>query len=175
MTTGKKVLISVLTLALVAGCSTTSSKKYGQLDDQKQDSQVATSGYGERSGFSGSDQMNWQERALMSKRTFYFGFDKFDINEDDQKALDVHAKYLNSHPDSILRIEGHTDERGSREYNVGLGERRASVITKYLLSRGVDESQLSEVSYGKEKPADPRNNQEAHQRNRRAYLVYERS
>lgn len=174
MTTGKKLLISALTLALVAGCSTTSDK-YGRLNDGDNDSQVATSGYGARSGFAGADAMNWQERALMAKRTYYFGFDKYDISEDDQRALDVHAKYLNTHPDSLLRVEGHTDERGSREYNIGLGERRANVIHKYLLSRGVDESQLSEVSYGKEKPADPRNTQEAHQRNRRAYLVYERS
>ena len=169
MIQGKRLIIGAAILAIAAGCS--SNSKYSSNNSDA--SSIATSAARSGAAFGSRDGLNWQEKALLAKRTYYFGFDRYEVTEDDQNALNVHAKYLGNNPDSRLRIEGHTDEKGSREYNVGLGERRASAIHRYLTAKGVDGSQLSEVSYGKEKLADPRDTSEAHERNRRAYLVYE--
>ena len=89
------------------------------------------------------------------------------------RLLNVHAKYLLEHPNLKLRISGHTDERGSREYNIALGERRGNAVARYLESKGVSASKLYVVSYGKEQPVDLGSNEQAWAQNRRAALEYE--
>jgi peptidoglycan-associated lipoprotein len=83
----------------------------------------------------------------------------------------AHAAYLTKFPTARVRLEGHTDERGSREYNIGLGERRAQTVRKALMLQGVSEAQITTVSYGEERPAVEGSDESAHAQNRRVELV----
>ncbi|MDX1269970.1 MAG: peptidoglycan-associated lipoprotein Pal, partial [Oceanisphaera sp.] len=88
------------------------------------------------------------------------------------QVLEAHASFLRSNPSVSILVEGHADERGTPEYNIALGERRAKAVTSYLQSLGVSGSQLAIVSYGEEKPADTSHTESAFSQNRRAVLVY---
>jgi peptidoglycan-associated lipoprotein len=100
-----------------------------------------------------------------------FDFDKSEVKEAGRKTCGVVADYLKKHPQAKMQIEGHCDERGTAEYNMALGERRATAVMTYLVSLGVPKSALSTVSFGKEKPLDPGHNEEAWAKNRRAHFV----
>jgi peptidoglycan-associated lipoprotein len=100
-----------------------------------------------------------------------FDFDKSDVKEDGRKTCGVVADYMMKHPQARLVIEGNCDERGTAEYNLALGERRATAVMNYLVSLGVPKAALSTVSFGKEKPLDPGHNEEAWAKNRRAHFV----
>lgn len=104
--------------------------------------------------------------------TFYFEFDRSELKPRARTLLADHASYLRDNTDAKLTIEGHADERGTREYNLALGERRADSVRSYLESLGVRGSQISVVSYGEERPADPGHNEDAWAKNRRAVLDY---
>ena len=104
--------------------------------------------------------------------TVLFGFDKYDIQGEYVQILDAHAAYLNATPATSVRVEGHTDERGTPEYNMALGERRAHAVQNYLTSKGVQAGQISTVSYGEEKPAELGHDAAAYSKNRRAVLAY---
>ena len=100
-----------------------------------------------------------------------FDFDKSDVKENGRKTCQVVADYLKKHPQARMQIEGHCDERGTAEYNMALGDRRATAVMTYLVSLGVPKAALSTVSFGKEKPLDPGHNEEAWAKNRRAHFV----
>jgi peptidoglycan-associated lipoprotein len=100
----------------------------------------------------------------------HFAFDRFDLRPDARKVLDMHAKWLVAHPEFTVRIEGNCDERGTVEYNVALGQRRAASAMKYLVDLGVAKKRLSAISYGKERPLDPGHNEEAWAKNRRDHF-----
>ncbi len=104
--------------------------------------------------------------------TAYFDFDSFQVNEQAKEALRQNAEWLKSHPGSKVRIEGHCDERGTTEYNLALGEKRANAAKRYLVSLGIKRGRISTISYGKERPADPGHSEEAWAKNRRAVLVH---
>ncbi len=112
--------------------------------------------------------------ASLENRLVYFGFDQSEVATDYLDMLAAHGRYLASHPDARVRLEGHTDERGSREYNIGLGERRAQAVRQILLLQGAAANQLSTVSYGEERPAVLGSDEEAWSLNRRVELVYVR-
>jgi peptidoglycan-associated lipoprotein len=101
----------------------------------------------------------------------YFDYDKSDIRQDAQQALQADADFLKAHPDVSVIIEGHCDERGSSEYNMGLGDRRANAARDFLVRLGVDGSKIRTISYGKEKPFCTEHNEQCWQENRRAHLV----
>ena len=107
-----------------------------------------------------------------SNQTYYFGFDSNKINSSDLRALKVQANYLASHPKARIRLEGNTDNRGSREYNVALGWRRDQSIDHYFTQRGVSPKQIQMVSYGKEHPAVTGNTAQDWALNRRVNLIY---
>jgi peptidoglycan-associated lipoprotein len=109
---------------------------------------------------------------LLSKRIVYFDFDRADIRADSQSVVAAHAAYLSKNPSQKVRLEGHADERGSREYNIGLGERRGQAVRRALLLQGVAELQLSTVSYGEERPAVAGSDEQAYALNRRVEIVY---
>ncbi|AZQ83592.1 peptidoglycan-associated lipoprotein Pal [Colwellia sp. Arc7-635] len=109
---------------------------------------------------------------LRSEHIVYFGFDKSTVGNDFSAILDAHAKFLNENTNVNVLIEGHADERGTPEYNIALGERRAKSIETYLENMGVSSSQLSVVSYGEEKPMVKDRSEGAFAKNRRAVLVY---
>ncbi len=105
-------------------------------------------------------------------RVFYFDYDKAVLKPNDLAALQVHAQILRRNSDRSVVLEGHCDERGTREYNLALGERRADSVRSFLLSAGVSSRQIETVSYGEEQPEDPGHNEAAWSRNRRAVMSY---
>ncbi|MBS0416738.1 MAG: peptidoglycan-associated lipoprotein Pal [Proteobacteria bacterium] len=109
---------------------------------------------------------------LLAKRVIYFDFDSSDIKGEGNEVVAAHAKYLASHSTTRVRLEGNTDDRGSREYNIGLGERRAQSVRRALMLQGVTESQVTTVSYGAERPAVVGNDDAAWSKNRRVEIVY---
>ena len=109
---------------------------------------------------------------LLSKRIIFFDFDRSDIRADSQSIVAAHAAYLAKNPAQKVRLEGHADERGSREYNIGLGERRGQAVRRALALQGVAETQLSTVSYGEERPAAAGSDEQAYGLNRRVEIVY---
>ena len=105
--------------------------------------------------------------------TFYFDFDQAIVKPEGFDELNKHAEALKGDTSLKVRLEGNTDERGTREYNLALGERRANAVKAYLVAQGVSPSQIEVVSYGEEKPVDPGHNEAAWAKNRRVQIVYE--
>jgi peptidoglycan-associated lipoprotein len=104
-------------------------------------------------------------------KDIHFDFDKYDIRPEDAEVLKGNAALLTKYPKVKIQIEGHCDERGTVEYNLALGERRANSTKKYLISLGIAADRISTISYGKERPLDPGHNEEAWAKNRRAHEV----
>ncbi|WP_027716025.1 peptidoglycan-associated lipoprotein Pal [Desulfuromonas sp. TF] len=115
-----------------------------------------------------------EEAARTGIQRIFFDFDQYVLTSQARDILAGNAAYLKANPEVSVRIEGHCDERGSDEYNLALGERRAQSAQKYLISLGIDSSRLDVISYGEEKPLDPGNNEEAWAKNRRAEFVVTR-
>ena len=108
----------------------------------------------------------------LAKRIIYFDFDKSEIKPEFADVVAAHARNLTGHPNLRVKLEGNTDERGTREYNIGLGERRAQAVRRALMLQGVAESQLTTVSFGAERPAVEGDDEAAWAQNRRVELVY---
>ena len=108
---------------------------------------------------------------MQGRDTIYFDTDKFDIDSEDQAALRQQAQYLQQYPSVRATVEGPADERGTRDYNLALGERRANAAKNYLVSLGVASDRVTTVSYGKERPVALGSNEQAWARNRRAVTV----
>ncbi len=108
----------------------------------------------------------------LSTRVILFEYDSSRIQGQFNRALQAHARYLSNHPNVNLRLEGHTDERATREYNVALGERRAESVQKVLVLSGAGGQQLSTLSFGEERPAELGSNEQAYSQNRRVELIY---
>lgn len=104
-------------------------------------------------------------------KDIHFDFDKYDIRPRDAEILKENAALLTKYPKVKIQVEGHCDERGTNEYNLALGERRANAAKKYLLSLGITTDQISSISYGEEKPLDTGHNEEAWARNRRGHFI----
>ncbi|CAB3786450.1 peptidoglycan-associated lipoprotein Pal [Pararobbsia alpina] len=109
----------------------------------------------------------------LAKRSIYFDFDSYSVKDDYQQLLGQHAQYLKSHPQRHVLIQGNTDERGTSEYNLALGQKRAEAVRKALSLLGVPDSQMEAVSLGKEKPQADGHDEAAWAQNRRADLVYQ--
>ena len=167
-------LLTLLTLG--AGCRSGapiagSDDRPPDIFGENGDSNATTSGLG--SG--GQIALTPEEarlRELMSNIVVYFDFDQADIRPEFNDMLAQHANFLQQNPNSTVRLEGHADETGSREYNIGLGERRAQAVRRILLLAGASASQLSTVSYGEERPAALGSDEESYSLNRRVELVY---
>ncbi len=108
----------------------------------------------------------------LSSRTYYFDFDKSEVRDEDKPAIQANAQYLMNHPNAKALIEGHTDPRGSREYNIALGERRSKAIQAMFKGHGVSSSQVRIISYGAEKLASNGRAESDYQLDRRGVLVY---
>jgi peptidoglycan-associated lipoprotein len=101
----------------------------------------------------------------------FFGFDKYDLTPEAQATLERQAAWMQQHPSVTVTVEGHADERGTREYNLALGERRANSVKNYLVALGVDQNRITTISYGKERPAVSGSNEEAWAQNRRGVTM----
>ncbi|GLX62068.1 MULTISPECIES: peptidoglycan-associated lipoprotein Pal [Proteus] len=157
-----KGLMLALPLVAVAACSSNKN------DDQTDTNNVPVV----EQGPTAEELARQQLEQLKQQNIVYFGFDKYDISSDYANLLDAHAAFLRSNPSVRITVEGHADERGTPEYNIALGERRANAVKMYLQGKGVSADQLSIVSYGKEKPAVLGHDEAAYAKNRRAVLDY---
>ena len=111
---------------------------------------------------------------LLAQTRVYFAFDSSAIDDEARAVIEAHAAYLAPHPQIKLTLEGHGDERGTREYNLALGERRAQTVEKLLRVLGVAGNRITTVSFGEEKPVDADHNESAWRKNRRAEILYKK-
>ncbi len=128
-----------------------------------------SSGVDDNMGGLSAAQVRERDTALATT-VFYFEFDRSDLDTEAREALVHHAGQLMENPSLRYRLEGHADERGTREYNLALGERRAQAIERYLQVQGVSSNQLDVISYGEEQPVAPGSSDAAHARNRRVEI-----
>ncbi len=168
--------VAMITLAL-AGCHKPSQVK--PEGPAAGDAGAETSGLGADQGAGSASTTTEggtaQQQALAALKTrsvIYFEYDSSEIRSEYLDVVAAHAAYLIKYPTTKVRLEGHTDERGSREYNIGLGERRAQAVRRALASQGVADTQIATVSYGEERPAAAGSDEAAYSQNRRVELAY---
>lgn len=175
----------IVVLMLLAGClgltACASHKPKPSAEQQQSSSENGAGANSEGAGganangggpFGNQNSIAGPLAGMLAKRTIYFDFDSAVITGDGTDIVSAHAKYLSDHTDARVRLEGNTDERGSPEYNIGLGMRRAQAVRQALLLQGASAAQITVVSYGAEHPVDPAHSEDAWQKNRRVDIVY---
>ena len=123
------------------------------------------------SGEEGTNALNEQFKREVQSNTIHFAYDQYDIDPEARTILDSQARWLAAHPNARVAIEGHCDERGTREYNLALGDRRANAAKNYLAARGISPSQINTISYGKERPVALGSDEASWAQNRRAVTI----
>jgi len=184
MKLNKAVWALAISAVILSGCS--EDEKDASLTDGSQNAvsginDASTSGLNNGSGVSGSEMYPnagigpefSDPNNPLSKSTIYFMLDSSQVQDDFVPVIAAHAQYLVAHPDQRVVMEGHGDERGSREYNIALGEQRAKSIVSMMKVQGVSESQLQVVSYGEEKPASAGHDEASWELNRRVEIAYQ--
>ncbi len=170
----KKILkISAISVSffIIAACSTGKDELgEGSLDGKQISDKAIVGGAGDVSSFYNETNTNLLK---VEDQTYYFDFDKSTIQSTYIPSLQIQARYLITHPQAKILIAGNTDERGSREYNIGLGQRRASSVARFLQGQGVSKNQILTVSYGAEKPIAFGHSEADYSKNRRADLTYQ--
>ena len=168
-----KVSLLVISLFVLGACSSTSETDDSSSDDTQSSSNTcsgsASSSAGSNSGQLTQEQIRAQN--ALRQTVFYFDFDVAEFQPADRETLTYHARDLAANPNKRLRLEGHADERGTREYNLALGERRANGILNYFIVNGAARSQIEVVSYGEERPEQSGQTENAYSRNRRVEIV----
>ncbi|MGE3774354.1 MAG: peptidoglycan-associated lipoprotein Pal [Gammaproteobacteria bacterium] len=171
----------VLLVALLAtGCSNLNKKSTGSAtvenrgisSGEMSDIDAArSSGVADGAGV-GAAELN-DPNSPLAVRVIYFDYDSSNIREDFQSVVEAHAAYLAAHPETTITLEGHADERGSREYNLALGERRALALRRQLVLLGATAGQIRTVSYGEERPVAEGHDEQSYSLNRRAEIIYQ--
>ena len=158
--------IGILMMTMLYGCSGTAVRDGDSGRDGVETTPLDREGALPRSAIN-------DPQSALAERIVFFDYDKSDIKPQFQDLLEAHGKYLAAYPDVKVRLEGHTDERGSREYNLALAEQRAKAVRQVLLLHGAPAASLDVVSFGEEVPLDVGHNDAAWEQNRRVELVYE--
>ncbi len=168
----KNLLLASLALHLGA-CSSVSDKPSDatQTPTAMESTNNATSGVGDGQT-APSLPINAAGLDAPAQKVLYFDFDRSDIRADQRAVIDAHMRYLQAHPEMKVRLEGHADERGSREYNLALGERRAQAVQRYLSIAGIAASRMTLLSYGEEHPLEAGHSESSWGLNRRVEIVY---
>lgn len=185
MTTTLRGLLAVLSvtflLTLLAGCGTTEPEPVmappeeptemppADMTEQPEEPEVVAPQPADQDAFGNP----LDEFGNPVARTVHFDFDESVLKENDIPVLRLHAAFLRKYPDRTIVVEGNCDERGTREYNLALGERRADSVQTFLIANGVMRGQIETVSYGEERPVDPAHDEVAWAKNRRADIVYQ--
>ncbi|MBH97199.1 MAG: peptidoglycan-associated lipoprotein [Rhodospirillaceae bacterium] len=173
---------AVIAILVLAGCggdnatlpdSETGSQAGAASNTSGSSTGATTTGTGAMGGPNVVREMPGEGTGPLSRLVIYFDYDRSEIRSDFNSMLAAHGEYLATNNGAQVRLEGHADERGSREYNIGLGEQRAQAVRRILLLQGATASQLGTVSYGEERPAMSGSNDEAYSLNRRVELVYQ--
>ena len=163
-----KLALVIFALGGLAACSSTSEDAAAD-SSQTEQTTNSSSESGQSAAAAAAEER--ARRSALATRIFYFDFDVSEFRGSDRDVLTYHARDLAANPSKRVRLEGHADERGTREYNLALGERRANGILNYLIVNGAARSQIEVVSYGEERPADRSTGDAAYQRNRRVEIV----
>ena len=182
-------ILFVATL-LAAGCSTQPSQPTAPIDDLGTTSGASTTpgastagtgsggvsgstvpGAGAGSGAAGANVLR-DPNNILSKRSVFFEFDSFSVPDQYRPLVEAHGRYLAGNRGARATVQGNTDERGSREYNIALGQRRADSIKRMMTLLGAQDAQVETVSFGKEKPRNPGRDEAAWAQNRRGDIVY---
>ena len=164
MNTATRVLIAASVAAALAACSKEVKEETPVQDTTPAVTPVADDGrYGPE---------DLDTDSCLRQRTVYFDFDQDTLRPEFQAIMACHAKYLNDRPESRITLEGNADERGTREYNLGLGERRGNAVSGALQGAGGSAGQITVVSYGEERPTCNTSNESCWQQNRRVEIVY---
>lgn len=187
-----RIIYVALVAVFLAGCATKQSQPEAPIDDRSAASGAAgggatTSGAGS-GGVAGSGAggtmgggAGTQGGAgnplrdpgnILSKRSVYFDFDSFSVKDEYRAMVEAHARYLAQNRNARVTVQGNTDERGSREYNIALGQRRADAVKRMMTLTGAGDGQVETVSFGKEKPRNPGHDEAAWAENRRADIVH---
>jgi len=167
----KLILASLLTV-LLAGCPATDTIPDPDPSDTTYGSDGAdTDGY-DSGGLGEGEDVDYDPTAGELTNIIYFDFDSSELRPADTDVVARHAMQLAGNPGISVRLEGHADERGSREYNIGLGERRSQTVRRMLLIQGASASQISTVSFGEERPAAMGSDEGAYAQNRRVEIKY---
>ena len=161
----------LVALCVLTGCASKPAKPAGE-PGMSTGGAEGSGAANQNAGAGSEDEVAGPQSGLLVKRTVYFDFDSAEIKGEGTDIVAAHAKYLAKNPATRVRLEGHTDERGSREYNIGLGERRAQSVRRALLLQGAADTQISTVSYGEERPAVAGHDESAWAKNRRVEIVY---
>jgi peptidoglycan-associated lipoprotein len=164
----KAGILAAGTLALAA-CSKKAPEQLPPAPQQTPTTQVPAGPTGPTYG--PGSQQHFVQAVGQANTTIYFDTDRFNIDAEDSSRLQTQAQYFAQHPDVTFTIEGHADERGTRDYNLALGERRANSAKNYLVSLGIPANRIRTVSYGKERPVALGSNESAWAQNRRAATV----
>jgi peptidoglycan-associated lipoprotein len=161
-------LVAVLSAVVLAGCHSgtkMNTEATGNTTTGAQSTMVAPSP-------AQVDELN-NPNSPLAKRSIYFDFDSYTVKPEYQSLLAAHAQYLRSHPDRHVMLQGNTDERGTDEYNLALGQKRSEAVLKDLEALGVPDSQMEAVSFGKEKPVALGHDEASWAQNRRVDIVYQ--
>lgn len=161
-----KVLVLCLGVAGLAACNSHKGPAAGQGQES-----VQAAGIDDEAGFADENSPNRLKAPY--NQIYHFDFDKYEVRSDDIASINAQGSYLLSHDDAKVRLEGNADERGSREYNIALGWKRAKAVAEVLKQQGVKSAQIAMVSYGKEKPIALGHDEDSYAKNRRTALVYE--
>ena len=176
----KRFTLALSVVALMAGCSSGVKLDDVPVEDKGATSTLGTnsganSGNTSQSGVAGVDLGQSARDAagpVGVSRIVFFDYDSYVIKPEFQSLIEAHSRFIKAAPSRKVTIEGHTDDRGGREYNLALGQKRAEAVRRSLGLLGVPDSQVEAVSFGKEKPAMQGTSEEAHSQNRRAELSY---
>lgn len=172
-------LLLLFMLAFIAACGSTETKDdksaevvdgTGAGEGMEGDEGTSATGAGRAGKFEG-DPLDDPDSPL-SQRSIYFDYDSAEIRSEYRPVIEAHAQYLSENADTVVTLEGNTDERGSREYNLALGERRAESVKRQMVLLGASSGQIKVVSYGEERPVDDGHDEEAWRLNRRVDIVY---
>ena len=159
--------LAAIFTAVLAGCSSTASDEPVEVTDSLSPAPAPV--VAQPSAAEVAEQR--RREAMLATTTFYFDFDRSDLKPEAREALVYHAEQLSANPSMRIRLEGHADERGTTEYNLALGERRAKAVESYLQVQGVTPGQMEVISYGESRPVDTATTEAAYARNRRVELV----
>ena len=184
-----KLILAVSAAAALAGCSST-PETVAPVETRTgtgtgtttaaPDAGTSTSGVGGTPGASGTTMPGTSAtgnplkdpRSPLSRREIFYDYDSFTVKDEYKPLLEAHAAYLKQNRNARIKVEGNTDERGSREYNLALGQKRSESVKRVLTLLGVADAQIETVSFGEEKPRDPASSEAAYSQNRRCDLAY---
>jgi len=181
-----KLLVSAFFAALLAGCASTQTPETGPPVEDRTPAAGSGAGGASTSPGSGSNiggtatpgsgqgaSALRDPNNILSRRSIYFDYDSDAVKDQYRPLVEAHARYLQSNRSARMTIQGNTDERGSREYNIALAQRRADSAKRMMQLLGAGESQIETVSFGEEKPRAEGNDEKAYAENRRADIVYQ--